>query len=105
VHASSNSRSIGKSGTYAKEFCPVHTPPPRDQFHRPQDRNSSWKEGLHAVGNAGLATHNSKASEGLAKFRFCSLDALGCDPGTKTVPDDQDILGFSALTNQPFDGR
>jgi hypothetical protein len=51
-----------------------------------------------------LATHHNKAPEESAEFSLGPLHALGCDPGTETVPDDQYIFGFRTLTNQPPDG-
>ena len=104
MYANSNSGSVDKNHECSVEIF-VRTPSPRDQFHRPQNRDSPWSEGLHVVGNAGLTAHHNKASEGLAEFPLSPLHALGCDPGPKTVPDDQNIPRFRALTNQPFDGR
>ena len=57
------------------------------------------------MGNTSLAGHDDKASERLTEFSLRQLHALGCDPRTETVPDDQNILGFRTLANQPFDCR
>lgn len=57
------------------------------------------------MGNTSLATHHNKAPERLAEFSLGPLHALGCDPRPETVSDDQNVLGFRAPIDQPFDRR
>ena len=57
------------------------------------------------MGDTGLATHHDQASEESTELSLSLFHTLGCDPRTKTVPDDQNILRFRTLINQPSDGR